>query len=186
MSDLDLLSDEEKQRTRYYAMQAALFRSRYGAELPGTKEDFAGMVTAHFIEAFVHETEKNRRRGATRLRIGPLVEEDRGEGGNMPQLHSGKQLRAPLSGTDIDGAPADVSGATATSSDESQVTARIEPSTTVPGGVDLVVSDASGGNLGSASVTVSAGAATLTENFEVIAGDAVALNLGAFAEENRP
>jgi len=35
-------------------------------------------------------------------------------------------------------------------------------------------------------VTISAGAATVTETFEVIAGDAVALNLGAFAEEDRP
>ena len=100
----------------------------------------------------------------------------------MPQLHSGKQLRFPLTGTDIDGAPADVSGATAISSDEGQVIARIE----VGGGVDLVVADVSGGKLGSAEVTVSAGQATLTETFEVIAGDAIALNLGAPAEEDRP
>ena len=101
----------------------------------------------------------------------------------MPQLHSGKKLRFALTGTDIDGAPADVSGATATSSDEGQVGARIE---LVGGGVDLVVADASGGNLGSADVMVSAGQATLTETFEVIAGDAIALNLGAPAEEDRP
>ena len=74
--------------------------------------------------------------------------------------------------------------ATATSSDESQVTAAIVPNGA--GGVDLVVTDVAGGNLGSADVTISAGAATVTETFEVIAGDAVALNLGAFAEEDRP
>ena len=152
-----------------------------GAALEGLRRDVAEVLTllkGHVV-----------RREATHLYVGAFVEEPRGtpsQGGTrpVPQLHSGKQLRATLTGTDIDAAPADVSGATATSSDEAQVTAAIEPNGA--GGVDLVVTDVAGGNLGSADVTISAGAATVTETFEVIAGDAVALNLGAFAEEDRP
>jgi len=182
MRIIALVGPDVRERVKRYAGIASAFR----ANLPRSLNRDAGLITAMFLAAFVSEEQENRRRGAIHLHVGAPVEQDRGapgQGGTpVPQLHSGKQLRFPLTGTDIDGAPADVSGATAISSDEGQVIARIE----VGGGVDLVVADVSGGNLGSAEVTVSAGQATLTETFEVIAGDAIALNLGAPAEEDRP
>jgi len=163
------------------AIVAALFLRRYNENVLPQYRDKTGIVTAHYIEAFIHEEMENKRFGAVKLRLGPLVEEPRGSlGGHiMPQFHSGKQLRADIVATDIDGNPVDASGATATTDNPGQLVVSVE-------GSQLVVADSPGPGLGSGNVTVSVGGASVTEAFEVIAGDAVAVNLGAFTEEDRP
>lgn len=175
------LTAVEKKRLELYAARASWFRG----SLPTSLQDSADFITATFMPAYTMEMEQNRRLGATRLKIGRFREEPRVGGNPMAtQIHSGKAARAPLTGADIDGAPADVSGATVTSADTTQVTARLEPNGR--GGTDLVVTDVPNSNLGPVDVTVTLrDLPPLVETIEVIAADAVALNLGSFTEEDR-
>lgn len=98
------------------------------------------------------------------------------------QLHTGFKVKLAVSGTDVDGNAVTIDPASITAFSDNPDMVSVEVSTTSP---EITVTDNPTTGLGSALVTVNVGGLSVTENVEVIAGDATVVSLTAGTEEPR-
>ena len=171
------------------ARAAAWFRLRYAAFLPSAQEDFAGMVTARWLQEFVRDRLAHKKRRAVRITGGPVVIEPLGtvQGGtlNMVTLESGTQGRRHLGFVDAESIEVTPDAPpTAESTNPALATGEIQQRT--DGSFDVVYANPAGGGLTDPNdpasfpvVTVRSGdALPLAETVQVTAGPVAAVTGG--------
>jgi len=157
-------------------------------QLEGQEADQLDRIESKLDNVTVVKIEKPLRQGARLVVRAVGAQEPRGtsSGGGIDhlQIPSGKQQHFNIDGAlDVDGNKGPASGLSCVSADPSIAVV-------TPGAVDgeFIVTDPPGAGLGTTTVTFSSMTPPLssTETIEIIAGDAVALNVTAGAVEPRP